>query len=338
MQVPVYLITGFLESGKTTFIEQVILEGNFVEDEKTLLILTEEGEAEIEPELLKQYNVDVVTVEDKEESPWISLKSRREHRPQQVIIEYNGMWPVSEFIRMQLPYRWELFQVVTTVDASTFQLYMNNMRSLMADILTCTQMAIFNRCNEETTDISYLIRNVKVLNSKAELIFEAENGDILDPGEDILPYDVNQDVIEIDDDNYGIWYLDALDHGERYEGKDVIIKGMVFRSKNFEDGYFVPGRMAMTCCADDITFLGFLCKSKFASRLKNKQWVRVTAEVRLEHRDEYHGIGSGTLCKTYRKGNKAGRRYGLFQLKNMTNMTGGPVQWFLKSIGRGLFI
>lgn len=62
-------------------------------------------------------------------------------------------------------------------------------------------------------------------------------------------------------------------------------------SKNFEDGYFVPGRMAMTCCADDVTFLGFLCKSKFASRLKNKQWVRVTAEVHLEHRDEYHGIG-----------------------------------------------
>lgn len=302
MQVPVYLITGFLESGKTTFIEQVILEGNFVEDEKTLLILTEEGEAEIEPQLLEQYNVDVVTVEDKEEFTLDFLKKcRREHRPQQVIIEYNGMWPVSEFIRMQLPYRWELFQVVTTVDASTFQLYMNNMRSLMADTLTCTQMAIFNRCNEETTDISYLIRNVKVLNSKAELIFEAENGDILDPGEDVLPYDVNQDVIEIDDDNYGIWYLDALDHGERYEGKDVILKGMVFRSKNFEDGYFVPGRMAMTCCADDITFLGFLCKSKFASRLKNKQWVRVTAEVRLEHRDEYHGIGPVLYAKRIEK-------------------------------------
>ena len=92
MQVPVYLITGFLESGKTTFIEQVILEGNFVEDEKTLLILTEEGEAEIEPELLKQYNVDVVTVEDKEEFTLDFLKKcRREHRPQQVIIEYNGM-------------------------------------------------------------------------------------------------------------------------------------------------------------------------------------------------------------------------------------------------------
>ena len=292
MQVPVYLITGFLESGKTTFIEQVILEGNFVEDEKTLLILTEEGEAEIEPQLLEQYNVDVVTVEDKEEFTLDFLKKcRREHRPQQVIIEYNGMWPVSEFIRMQLPYRWELFQVVTTVDASTFQLYMNNMRSLMADILTCTQMAIFNRCNEETTDISYLIRNVKVLNSKAELIFEAENGDILDPGEDILPYDVNQDVIEIDDDNYGIWYLDALDHGERYEGKDVIIKGMVFRSKNFEDGYFVPGRMAMTCCEADMTFLGFMCKWEGAEEYKTKQWVKVRAKIGIEYQKDYHGEG-----------------------------------------------
>lgn len=103
MEIPVYLITGFLESGKTSFIQQVILEGNFVEDEKTLLILTEEGEVEIEPELLEQYNVDVITVESKEEFTEDFLKKcRREHRPQQVIIEYNGMWPVSEFLSMRL--------------------------------------------------------------------------------------------------------------------------------------------------------------------------------------------------------------------------------------------
>ena len=251
--IPVYLITGFLESGKTSFIEQVILEGNFVEDEKTLLILTEEGEVEIEDDLLEQYNVDVIYIEDKSEFTEEFLKKcRREHRPEQVIIEYNGMWPVSEFLKMRLPYRWELFQIVSTVDASTFQLYMNNMRSLMSEFLSVTGMAIFNRCNEDT-DIAYLVRNVKVLNNKAELIFEDVDGEILDPGDSILPYDINQSVIEITDDNYGIWYLDALDHGERYEGKDVVIKGMVFRSENFEDDFFVPGRMAMTCCADDIT-------------------------------------------------------------------------------------
>ena len=299
---PVYIINGFLESGKTEFITYTLDQPYFQIKGKTLIILCEEGENEYDPALLKRSNACLELMEQEEDfTPEKLLELEKKVKPERIIIEYNGMWPVSEFIRMQLPYRWELFQVVTTVDASTFQLYMNNMRSLMADILTCTQMAIFNRCNEETTDISYLIRNVKVLNSKAELIFEAENGDILDPGEDILPYDVNQDVIEIDDDNYGIWYLDALDHGERYEGKDVIIKGMVFRSKNFEDGYFVPGRMAMTCCADDITFLGFLCKSKFASRLKNKQWVRVTAEVRLEHRDEYHGIGPVLYAKRIEK-------------------------------------
>jgi len=299
--IPVYLITGFLESGKTSFIEQVILEGNFVEDEKTLLILTEEGEVEIEEELLEQYNVDVIYIEDKSEFTEDFLKKcRREHRPEQVIIEYNGMWPVSEFLRMRLPYRWELFQIVSTVDASTFQLYMNNMRSLMSEFLSVTGMAIFNRCDEDT-DLSYLIRNVKVLNNKAELIFEDVNGDILDPGDSILPYDVNQPVIEISDDNYGIWYLDALDHGERYEGKDVVLKGMVFRSKNFEDDFFVPGRMAMTCCADDITFLGFLCKSNFASRLKNKQWVKVTAEVRLEYKEEYHGVGPVLYAKKIEK-------------------------------------
>ena len=297
MQVPVYLITGFLESGKTSFIQQVILEGNFVEDEKTLLIVTEEGVEEYDTEALERFNVAMVTVEDKKDFTVDYLKKlRREYRPAQVIIEYNGMWPVNEFVRMQLPFGWELYQVVTTVDASTFQLYLNNMRSLIADMIVSTSMVIFNRCREDT-DLQLLLRNVRVLNSRTEMVFEAENGDILDPGDDILPFDLEQDPITIEDEDYGIWYLDALDHPEHYEGRQILIKGMVFRSKNFEPDVFVPGRMAMTCCAEDITFLGFMCKSRHAVRLKNKQWVRVTAEVRSEYKEEYHGIGPVLYAK-----------------------------------------
>ncbi len=297
MQVPIYLITGFLESGKTSFIQQVIVEGNFVEDEKTLLIVTEEGVEEYDTDILKRFNVDLVTVEDKKDfTPDFLRKLRREYRPMQVIIEYNGMWPVSEFVRMQLPFGWELYQVVTTVDASTFQLYLNNMRSLIADMIVSTSMVIFNRCKEDT-DLQLLLRNVRVLNSRTEMVFEAENGDILDPGDDILPFDIQQDPVTIEDEDYGIWYLDALDHPEHYEGKQVQIKGMVFKSKNFDRDYFVPGRMAMTCCADDITFLGFMCKSRHAVSLKNKQWVRVTAEVHSEYKEEYHGVGPVLYAK-----------------------------------------
>ena len=292
MEIPVYLITGFLESGKTTFIKQVISEGNFVPEENTLLILTEEGEEEIESSLLKEFNIDVAVVEDRDDFTLEFLQEcQKKYKPDNVIIEYNGMWMVSDFLNMYLPKEWQVFQIVSTVDASTFQIYLNNMRSLISDILANTGLAIFNRCDEEATDLSYLIRNVKVLNSSTEMIFEAKNGDILDPGDEILPYDMNQDIIEITDENYGIWYLDALDHSERYDGRKVMIKGMVFRSPDFEEGYFVPGRMAMTCCADDMTFLGFLCKSKFASKLKNKQWVTVTASIRVEPREEYGGIG-----------------------------------------------
>lgn len=303
--VPVFLITGFLDSGKTTFIKNIIASGFFdPEGGKTLLIQTEEGEEEVEDELLDMYNIDLVVFEDKSEFTYTKLKElRRKMRPKQVILEWNGMWPVSEIIQMDLPLHWEIFQVISTVDASNFQMYLNNMRSIFNDIFTYTEMAIFNRCNEDT-DMSFIIRNVKVVNNRAELNFEDEDGNPVDPGEEILPYDVNQPEILISNDDYGTWYLDALDHQERYDGKTVTITGMVFKSKNFTEEYFVPGRMAMTCCADDMTFIGFMCKSAFAKNLTNKQWVKVTAEMHYEEREEYHGIGPVLYAKNITKAEK----------------------------------
>lgn len=44
MEIPVYLFTGFLDSGKTSFIQDTISDPDFLADEKTLLIACEEGE------------------------------------------------------------------------------------------------------------------------------------------------------------------------------------------------------------------------------------------------------------------------------------------------------
>ena len=56
-------------------------------------------------------------------------------------------------------------------------------------------------------------------------------------------------------------------------------------------GTFVPGRNAMTCCAEDIRFFGFLCKYDRARSLKKGEWVKVTAEIRWERADVYDGEG-----------------------------------------------
>ena len=62
---------------------------------------------------------------------------------------------------------------------------------------------------------------------------------------------------------------------------------MVMKNKEFPADVFVPGRNAMTCCADDIRFLGFVCKYKDTASLKRRQWVMVTATFEWEYSDLY---------------------------------------------------
>ena len=46
MEIPVYLFTGFLDSGKTKFIQETLEDVNFNNGEKILLVVCEEGEEE----------------------------------------------------------------------------------------------------------------------------------------------------------------------------------------------------------------------------------------------------------------------------------------------------
>ena len=106
-----------------------------------------------------------------------------------------------------------------------------------------------------------------------------------------MPYDLTSPILELDNESYGVWYLDSLDHIGRYEGKTVQFTAMVLVPKNFPKGYFVPGRMAMTCCADDMAFLGFACEYDKTDKLTDKQWVKVTAKIANEYFADYGGEG-----------------------------------------------
>ncbi len=207
------------------------------------------------------------------------------HQPDRVVIEYNGMWLVSRFYDMKLPFGWGVEQQITCVDGSTFQVYMANMKSIFMDMVKYTDMVVFNRCKREDPLANYR-RSIKVSNQSAEVIFEDEEGEIDDIFGDQMPFDVNAPVIEIPPEDYGIWFVDAMDHPDTYVGKTVRFKGRVMKPRGMGSKFFVPGRIAMTCCADDTTFLGFVCKSAFAPKLKEKEWVEVTAKVALK--DEWN--------------------------------------------------
>ncbi len=285
---PVYIINGFLESGKTEFIVYTLAQPYFQLKGKTLLLLCEEGETEYDEKLLRDSNTILELIEEESDfTPAALMEFDKKYKPERIIIEYNGMW---NFKNMKLPWHWSVEQQITCIDASTFPMYYTNMKSLLAEMVRKSEMIIFNRC-DGIEDLASYKRNIKAVNRQAEIIFEDSNGEIDEIFEDDLPYDLQDDPIVLDNTGYGIWYIDSMDHLERYLDKRIRFVAQVLKPENFPADHFVPGRMAMTCCAEDMSFLGYVCEYSEAADLEQRDWVRVTAVVKKEYWGDYNGEG-----------------------------------------------
>lgn len=288
--MPVFLIDGFLEAGKTQFIKFTMQQEYFQAEGKTLLIVCEEGEEEYEEELLEETKTAVVYVDELQKlTPAYLEELELLYNPERVLMEWNGMWNLDE-LQPRLPKDWDLYQQIMIVDGSTFDLYLNNMKPLVGAMVRGAELVIMNRC-DGVEDLDTYRRALKGMNPQVQVVFEDSEGEIEEISEADLPYDVNAEVIEISPQAYGIWYIDTLDKPDRYRGKTVEFTAMVLKSPEFPKNYFVPGRMAMTCCEADMTFLGFMCKARNARLLETKQWVKVKARVEYEYSPEYEGEG-----------------------------------------------
>lgn len=302
-EIPVYLFTGFLESGKTMFIQDILRDPNFTEDERSLLIVCEEGIEEYDPQLLHDARTEIVMVEDASE---LTLRFFRDlgkkFNPDRVLIELNGMWEIVDFLEGKLPPEWPLYQIVTTVNAQTFELYSNNIGPRMFEQISMADLIVFNRCTDELKQMLYK-KNIRAMNPRATIFLDDVNGGSEDYRDNMpRPFDLDAPVIDISDENFGLWYVDATGDPEPYIGKTVKFKGMVYKTKKMEQEHvFVPGRFAMVCCADDVQFVGFLCKDADTTGIAHKSWVTVTAEVRVEYVPQYRGEGPVLYCKKIEK-------------------------------------
>ncbi len=295
-EIPVYIITGFLESGKTTFMQETLEDPGFTSGrERSLLIACEEGMEEYDGAVLKKCKTELVTVEEREDFTTQFLEEcGRKYHPDRVLVEYNGVWQLKDILEMELPADWVIVQVITLVNAKTFDVYLGNMRSIIMEHFSGADMVIFNRCTMETPRASYR-RNVRAINGRAQVYFEAEDENVEFPEEE-LPFDDQASHITLEDEDFGIWYIDAMDDPKKYVGKEMTFTGMVYKPPKMKKGCFVPGRFAMTCCADDTTFLGFICKAENGlesevEKLENREFVRVTARVAYEFQKDYRGKG-----------------------------------------------
>ena len=288
MDIPVYLVVGFLDGGKTNFINGV-LEDGFARQDRTLLLCCEEGEEAYNPRALD--NVQVVTIEDEADLKCSYLKElEKKYHPKQVLIEYNGMWQMERLYREVLPANWVLYQIMAFVKADTFDLYAKNMGQLMMEKITNADLIVFNRCTDALKE-SLRKRNLRMVNRRADIYLEDNHGG----SEDYLtgdecPFDLSQAVIDVPDDDYGVWYVDVMDHPDRWSGKTVRLKLLMCHSKKYP-GIHCPGRFAMVCCEQDITFYGLIAKGAGLEQYKNRDWVEVTAKMSVEEHKAYKGKG-----------------------------------------------
>ncbi len=295
MDIPVYLFAGFLDGGKTTFINGILQDGFAIRD-RTLLICCEEGEAEYDPKVLK--NVSVVSVEEETDLTPAYLKQlEKKHRPRQILIEFNGMWSMGRLYQEALPDNWVLYQIMTMVEAATFDTYAKNLGQMMMEKLTNADLIVFNRCTEALRD-ALRQRNLKMVNRRASIYLEYLDGTSEDYADgSVCPFDLDQEVIDIPDDDFGVWYVDVMEHPERYEGKTIRAKTVVCHLPQYPDNVIL-GRFAMTCCEADITFLGLVAEGEGFDAFENRSWADVTGVIRLEAHRAYEGENGPVLHPT----------------------------------------
>ena len=301
MEIPVFLFTGFLESGKTVFVQETLEDQRFNTGEKILLIMCEEGFTELD---LKSLNNVALEIVEKEEFIAGNLKLlASKHKAERVLIEYNGMWEMS-YLYENLPKNWLLYQQINFFDSNNALTYNKNMRNLVVDKLTNCELTVFNRMSDDIDQME-LHKLVRALNRGCEIIYEYKDGSIkIDDIEDPLPFDINADVIEIKDSDYAIWYANLLEHTENYIGKKINFKGIVAVDKSMGKKAFVIGRHVMTCCVDDIEYKGIVCISDKELDFKTREWKTVTASVEFGFHPMYDGDGPLLKLISYNEAEK----------------------------------
>ena len=291
-EIPVYLFTGFLEAGKTKFIQETFEDPRFNNGENTLLLVCEEGVEEYDPSRFKgdMGSFHAVNIDSPEELTADHLsKLQDKYDIDRVVVEYNGMWMLDN-LYAALPEGWIVYQEILFAEAGTFLNYNANMRSLVYDKLKSCELVVFNRADEKNLDKQAFHKLVRAVSRKTNIAYEYKNGEVeYDDIEDPPPYDMNAPIIEIADEDYAFWCADFADKPEAYDGKTVRIHVMVAKNKSLQPGEMVVGRKLMLCCSEDIQFKGMLCKCDNAAKYKSNDWIYLTAKIVFEAHRLYRG-------------------------------------------------
>ncbi|MDO4378947.1 MAG: GTP-binding protein [Erysipelotrichia bacterium] len=277
-EIPIYLFTGFLESGKTSFILENLHNPGFASGEKTLVIACEDGEIPYDKTDDALQDVDIVYLDDENKFTHAYCQQLETvYEPERIMIEYNGMWQLNTLYQ-EIPENWLIAQQITVIDASTFIAYNNMFRNLMVEKLAGSEFILFNRVSYGDDKMQFH-KIVRAITRKAEIAYEYIDGkgeydDIVDP----LPFDLNAPVVNIEFRDYALWIQDVIEEYQKYVGKKLCLTAKAVYNSKIKNG-FSFGRKVMTCCIADIKFMGLICENHTKEEIKLPGWYEIEAEM-----------------------------------------------------------
>lgn len=291
-QLPVFVINGFLEAGKTQFMKFTMQQEYFKTEGNTLLIVCEEGDEEYDEKLLSSTHTTIKYIEDIKDFTIQNMERfTKDVNPERILIEWNGLW---EQDKLEIPDIWFINQMITIYDTSTLDLYIKNkdLKAYMGKMLINSELVICNRAdNIDEYILSTYHLQIKAMAPNAEIIFEGEEGEITGDFSINLPYNLDDKKLIIKPEDYGVFYIDIMDRTEKYDTKEVEFTAQVVRPEGIGDDVLITGRRAMTCCEADIRFLGFVCNYRGAKNFKNKDWVKIKGKIKVEVNKQYRAKG-----------------------------------------------
>ena len=288
VQIPVYAFTGFLDSGKTKFIQETFEDERFNAGERTLLLVFEEGEEEFDISTYPHKNVFIEVLDQQTVTTKQLHALAKKHKVERVVAELNGMQLVGD-LYSRFPEDWTVAQEVMFADSTTIMSYNANMRNLVMDKLVGAQMVVFNRL-EKGADIMPLHKLARAASRRIDILYDYTDGSTqFDDMEDPLPFDIHAPVISVKDEDYALWYRDVTEEPEKYNGKTVLFKCQAAMLRREKKGIFAPGRFVMTCCEDDIQFCGIPCVYPDAGSIEPRAWYWVKASISAEKHPLYKG-------------------------------------------------
>ena len=277
-KIPVIVVNGFLESGKTTFIKEVTENDDKMRGSTIVIISTEEGEVEYEKEWLEKHHVFLVPILNQEEFTKDKIDAiHKKYRANLYVLELNAFYD-NEGI--EIPNYMNFVQQITLVDASSFKVMFNNMRKVFFGVFRFSDFVIFNRC-DGVEELASFRRQVRAINQHAQIAFETNDGSLTTQLEEDLPYDLKQDNIYIEDDAYPIWYTEVYDKYEKYSHK--IFKFRAYVSDIVDEKTFIVGRNVMVCCAEDIQMLAYEVINETNVKVKKGDAIYLECEVTFEY-------------------------------------------------------